>query len=109
VDEENTTALEANNQVLAAAIDTTHPLADELGRHDDRIVRPYEPGVEDLCVLDTRALEHGRDVSPDGLDLGSLGHGPSVAARRARHRPLATTTPGATSSVATRRFLAVVR
>ena len=75
VNQENATAFEPDNQILAAAIERGDPLALELGGHSGGIGGPGEAWVEDPDVLETAADELGLESCPDGLDLGKLRHG----------------------------------
>src|SRR5215217_509799 len=70
VDQENATALEPNNQILAAPLERFDALADELGRDVGRVLWPRQPLVFDLDVLEAAA---------NRLDLGQLGHRRSLA------------------------------
>jgi hypothetical protein len=70
VDQESATGSESDNQILAAASDGLDRLADELAGHDVGIEGPDETRVADLDVLQACPLEHGRDRSTHGLDLG---------------------------------------
>jgi hypothetical protein len=70
VDQENATALEPDNQILAAAIDGDDSLALELGGDLTRVERPNETRVVDHDALEHAADEHGLQARPDGLDLG---------------------------------------
>jgi len=75
VNQENATAFEPDNQILAAAIERGDPLPLELGGQSDRIVGPGEAWVDDLDMLETAPDEPGLEPCPDGLDLGKLRHG----------------------------------
>jgi hypothetical protein len=90
VNQESPTRLEPNNQILAATLHRSDTLTHELGRHLVRVVGAHESRVVDLDVLEPSPFEHGRDPRADGLDLGQLGHG-STLARGLAHaiRPLA--------------------
>jgi hypothetical protein len=70
VNQENTTAFEPNNQILAAAIKRHDALSLELGGHSGGVVRPGETRVEDLDLLETAADEPRLEPCADGLDLG---------------------------------------
>src|SRR5205814_10146709 len=50
VNQENATAFEPDNYILAAAIQSRHPLSRELGRDHGRIVGPRQAGIGDLHV-----------------------------------------------------------
>jgi hypothetical protein len=82
VHQERTTRLEPDNQILAATIDQGDPLAVELSRHLERLERTRQPRIVDSDVLEDPALEHRRKPPADGLDLGQLGHGRTVAVLR---------------------------
>jgi hypothetical protein len=74
VNQENPTAFEPNNQILAAATDCCDPLPLELGGHFGGVLRPGEARVEDLDVLESATDELRLETCPDGLDLGKLRH-----------------------------------
>ena len=78
VDEEHATRFEPDDQVLAAALDAVDALADELAGDDRRCEGAHETRIVDRCVNDPRAFEHRRDAGANGLDLGQLGHEPSL-------------------------------
>jgi hypothetical protein len=78
VDQENATALEPNNQILAASIDGCDALAVELGRHLGRLEWTHEPGVRDLHVVEAPSDKRGFELAADALDFWQLGHGTSV-------------------------------
>jgi len=75
VDQENATALEPDNQILAAAGDRCDALACELRRHLGRLVGPDEPRIGNLDVLERPPDEGGLELATDALDLGQLRHG----------------------------------
>src|SRR5215208_8128194 len=79
VDQENATALEPNNQILAAPLERFDALADELGRDLGRVLWPRQPRVFDLDVLEAASDEHRLEPAANRLDLGQLGHRPSLA------------------------------
>ena len=70
--------LETDDHVLPAAIDGLDPLADQLGRHLERVLRPRQARIEDLDVVEAPAGEHGLEAAANGLDFGQLGHAASV-------------------------------
>jgi hypothetical protein len=80
VNQERTTGLEPNNQILAATVDQGDALAVELVCDLERIERPRQPWIGDANVVEDPALENGREPPADGLDLGQLGHRRTVAA-----------------------------
>jgi len=80
VNQEYTTALESNNQILPATIDGVDALALELGRDDVWVERPCQPRILDVDALEAAADEGGLETGTDGLDLRKLGHGSSLAA-----------------------------
>src|SRR5688572_18311359 len=82
VDQENATALEPKNQILAATLDALDPLARELRRHLGGIERPGHAWVRDLDAVEHTPDQIRLEASADGLDLWKLGHRPSVAGRR---------------------------
>src|SRR6476659_839126 len=90
VDQENTTALEPNNQILAAALDGRDVLPFELGRHLGGLVRTHEARVVDPHPLEAAADERGLELPADALDLRQLRHTASViVSRSAAERPTA--------------------
>ncbi|MDX6488817.1 MAG: hypothetical protein QOK13_1432 [Gaiellaceae bacterium] len=70
VNQENTTALEPKNQILAAPIDLGDALTLQLGRHRDRLEGTHESRVVDLHVVEPPTDQYGLELSPDSLDLG---------------------------------------
>src|SRR5262249_38453297 len=84
VDQENPTALESNDQILAATLDRLDALAGQLGRHLGRIERTRQARIVDLDVLESAPDEHGLEPAPNRLDLGQLRHTASVAMSRFR-------------------------
>src|SRR5205807_7800528 len=79
VNQENATALEPKNQILAATLDGDDLLAFELGCDLARLERADEPRVVDLDADESVADECRLELSADGLDLGQLRHRASVA------------------------------
>ena len=75
VNQENQTAFEPKNQILAATVDRSDPLARELRSHLCGIDRTRQPRVEDSNVLEATADEPRAQARTYGLDLGQLGHG----------------------------------
>jgi hypothetical protein len=90
VDQERTTRLEPNNQILATAIDLRHVLALELSRDLDPVVWARQAGVADLDVHEPAALQRRRKPAADGLDLGQLGHSRTVPLAPAVSGPFGT-------------------
>ena len=80
VHQENATALEPDNQILAAPLHRGDPLAGQLGRYLGGLVPADEPRVVDVDVLE--GASHKDGSSPGApVDLGQLGHlRPGVAA-----------------------------
>src|SRR5438105_4509288 len=74
VNQENQTALEPNNQILAAPANGGHALAREFRSHLRRFSRARQPRVENLDILEPAADELGLETCPYGLDFGQLGH-----------------------------------
>ena len=66
--------LEADDEVLPAAVDGLDPLADQLRGHLERVLRPRQARIEDLDPVEATADEHGLEPPANGLDLGQLGH-----------------------------------
>src|SRR4051794_17579013 len=79
VNQQNQTAFEPNNQVLATACHSGHAFAAELGSHLCRIDRTRQPRVEDLDIVEAAAHELRLERRADSLDLRQLGHRSSVA------------------------------
>src|SRR3954469_17355175 len=82
VDQENASALEPNNQILAAPLDCLDALAGELGRDLGRFLGSRQPRIFDLDVLEAASDEHGLEPAANRLDLGQLVHRPSLAMSR---------------------------
>src|SRR5437763_12938445 len=82
VDQENSTALESNNEILAAPLDGRHALPFELGRHLGRVVRTDEAGVVDGDALEASTYESRLELPADALDLRQLRHAASVVVPR---------------------------
>jgi len=70
VNQENTTAFETKNQILAAAVECRDPLSLELGGHTGGVEGSGEARVVDVDPLETASHELRPQPSPDGLDLG---------------------------------------
>jgi hypothetical protein len=81
VNQENTTRLEPNNQILASPLDRGDRLPLELCRDLAGIVGTRESRVRDLDSLERAADEVRLESGADRLDLGQLGHDWSVASR----------------------------
>src|SRR5206468_5903314 len=79
VDQENATGFESDNQILAAALQRSDPLALELRGDRERLERPDEPRVVDLDALERAADDVRLECETDRLDLGELGHQPIVS------------------------------
>jgi hypothetical protein len=78
VDQENATALEPHNQILAATFDRCDTLAFELGRHLGRLVRTNEARIVDGHSLEAPADERRLELPADALDLRQLRHPSTV-------------------------------
>jgi len=78
VDQENPTALEPNNQILATPLDRCDALPFQLRGHLGRFVRAHEAGVVDAHTVETTTDEHGLELPPDALDLRQLRHAASL-------------------------------
>jgi hypothetical protein len=70
VNQERASRFEPNNQILAATIDQRDALAVELVCHREWVERSREPRIGDPDLLEDPALEHRRQSSANGLDLG---------------------------------------
>src|SRR5581483_2285869 len=79
VNQEYATALEPNNQILAAPVDRRDALPGERGGHGLRLERTREALVEDRHVAERASQKLRLEAAPDCLDLGKLGHGTSLA------------------------------
>jgi hypothetical protein len=69
VDQQNSTALESNKQILAASLEARHGLAHELGGDRQRVMWPGQASVLDLDVLERPPDEEWFEADPDRLDL----------------------------------------
>ena len=74
VNQENETALETDNQILAAPLHGGDSTSFEQADDVLEIHRAREPLVEDLDRFERPAGEDRRQLSSDGLDLGEFGH-----------------------------------
>ena len=70
VNQENPTAFEPNNQILAAAVERRDLLSLELGGHSGGVEGPREAWIADVDALETAPDELRLQPSPDRLDLG---------------------------------------
>jgi hypothetical protein len=70
MDEEVPPALELDNQILAATAEPIDSLALELGCDHFGWLRPGEPGIDDLDVLERPADETRLEAAADRLHLG---------------------------------------
>src|SRR6266550_3581484 len=68
VNQENQTALEPNNQILAAPVDR------QLRSHLCGIDGARQPGVEDLDIVEPATDQPRFEAGPYRLDFGQLGH-----------------------------------
>src|SRR5581483_6225227 len=101
VNQEYATALEPNNQILAAPVDRRDALPGERGGHGLRLERTREALVEDRHVAERASQKLRLEAAPDRLDLGKLGHGtslawpwsPTVSRRSSRGRSIASWAP----------------
>src|SRR6266700_417221 len=78
MDQENPTALEPNNQILAPSLDSSDALPFQLGRHLGRLVGTHEARVVDAHALEATTYQHGLELPADTFDLRQLRHGTSV-------------------------------
>src|SRR5439155_3540530 len=74
VNQESSTGLEPNNQILASALHRIDALALELGGHGDRLERTHEAPIADLDTLQPAPHEVGLERETNRLDLGQLRH-----------------------------------
>lgn len=70
VDQERTTGLEPDNQILAAAIDELNAFPLELRGDRRRIEGPRQPWVVDLDVLERAPDERRLELRAHRFDLG---------------------------------------
>ena len=70
MNQQRSSRLEPNNQILATPIDGTDALTLELSGDLLGIERPRQPRVQDLDPLEPSPLEDRREPPPDALDLG---------------------------------------
>jgi hypothetical protein len=69
VAQENPTALEPKNQILATAIQRRHAFTFELGGHLEAIAGGDQPGIPDLDALEPSARDGGLEPAANRLDL----------------------------------------
>src|SRR5581483_1961703 len=81
VNHQSAPRLEPDNQILAATLDRSDPLAEELGGDLRRIGRARQARVGDRDVREPPALEHRCEPAAHGLDLRQLGHAATVPSR----------------------------
>jgi hypothetical protein len=74
VNQENETAFEPDNYILATSIDGCDSLAFELSGDLPGVEGTRQAFVEDLDRHECPAGEDRRQLGPDRLDLGQLGH-----------------------------------
>ena len=79
VNQESTTRLEPDNQILAAALQGAHAFALELRSHGPRLERPHKACVLDLDTVEPPPDQLRFELEPNRLDLGQLGHQPIVS------------------------------
>ena len=79
MNQESTTRLEPNNQILAATLDQGDTLAVELMCDLERVERARQARIGDLNGLEDPPFEDRREPPANGLDLGQLGHRRTVA------------------------------
>jgi hypothetical protein len=84
VDEQNATALEPNNQILAATVESFDALALKLCCNLERIERSNDARVADLDLRERSADECRLESATDGLDLGKLGHAATASGSAGR-------------------------
>jgi hypothetical protein len=74
LDEQNLSACEPDDQVLAPPIDCVDAFAGQLRCDPRRLVRPRQTRIVDPRRRDPPPLETGREPPSLGLDLGKLRH-----------------------------------
>jgi hypothetical protein len=79
VNQENETAIEPKNQILAAPLERGDALTRQLGSHLCRIVGACQPRIEDLDRLEPAADDMGVEAKADRFDFGQLRHPLSLA------------------------------
>jgi hypothetical protein len=70
VNQERPTAIEPNNQILAAPIDGGHTLAMQGAGDGCWIERPGEAWIPDLHVIEPPAAQERVELGADRLDFG---------------------------------------
>jgi hypothetical protein len=70
VNQENATAFEPNNYILATAIESHHAFAFELRRGLGGVKRPGQTRIGDLDAFEPAAQQERFEAPSDGLDLG---------------------------------------
>ena len=70
VNQENSTAFEPNNQILAATVQTRDPFPDKLMGHLGGVHRTRQAGIENLDAVEPAPDEPRLKLRPNGLDLG---------------------------------------
>src|SRR5919201_1735955 len=89
VNQETPTALEPKNQILAPALQRRDALAEELGRHHERVLGPRQARIMDVHTLEASADDCRLEPPADRLDLRQLGHARSLAPGCPRAAPAA--------------------
>ena len=79
MDQESASRLEPNNQILAATRERRHTFALEAARDRSRILGARQPWIRHLDAIEAPPFEQRRKLAADGLDLGQLGHGATLA------------------------------
>jgi hypothetical protein len=74
VNQQDETAFEPDNYIVATSIDRCDPPALELSGYLAGVEGAREPFVEDLDRLERSVGEDRRQLGSDRLDLGQLGH-----------------------------------
>jgi hypothetical protein len=80
VDQQHTTGLESNNQILAASLEGRDGLSFQLRRDLAWLDRSGHARIEDLDTVEPPTDDEGLEARANRLDLGQLGHGASLAA-----------------------------
>ena len=80
--EQDATAFEPYDDVLATALDARDTVARQHRGHDRRVVRPRQPWIIDLDAREPPAFQSRRETSALGLDLGQLEARQSITSSR---------------------------
>jgi hypothetical protein len=82
--QENATAFESNNQILAATVERRDALTLKFTADLERVERPHDARVADLDVRERPPDERRLESAADGLDLGKFGHAATASGSAGR-------------------------